>query len=175
MANHLSTTVGNISRAVTVLSLNARRFSLHPPPDRHDRCIAIWSIEQAEKPRPGRTTVSPRHLRVHRTGGACAIASALAQDLPHRWTCFCRSACRICLKNSSMSRHRDRACCRIRPKTSQKDWRQPLHLGGILKYLAQHPSAHPRGHSARLRLVVDVMPLSGKGGTYRPAGGTLAW
>lgn len=80
VANHLSTTVGNVSRAVTVLeeSLNARliqrstrRLVVTDVGHRfYDRCIAILAdVEQAEA-EAGNATVSPRGvLRVHAVPG----------------------------------------------------------------------------------------------------------
>ncbi|MGE8590266.1 MAG: LysR family transcriptional regulator, partial [Alcaligenes sp.] len=80
VANHLSTTVGNISRAVTVLEegLNARliqrstrRLVVTDVGHRfYDRCLAILSdVAQAEA-EAGHATVAPRGvLRVHAVPG----------------------------------------------------------------------------------------------------------
>ncbi|MGE8656108.1 MAG: LysR family transcriptional regulator [Achromobacter sp.] len=80
VANHLSTTVGNISRAVTVLEegLNARliqrstrRLVITDVGQRfYDRCVAILGdVEQAEA-EAGHATVAPRGvLRVHAVPG----------------------------------------------------------------------------------------------------------
>ncbi|WP_233237997.1 LysR family transcriptional regulator [Bordetella sp. LUAb4] len=200
VANHLSTTVGNISRAVTVLEegLNARliqrstrRLVVTDVGHRfYDRCIAILGdVEQAEA-EAGHATVAPRGvLRVHAVPG-------LGRTLVARAALAYRKAYPDVSVDLLLSQRMPNlleeqldvgiVIARALPDStyvSQKIGVSHCILVASPGYLEQHPLVQTpedlAQHACVLLTTVDYAPdewhLEGEGGTFshRPSGGHL--
>jgi len=200
VANHLSTTVGNISRAVTVLEegLNARliqrstrRLVVTDVGNRfYDRCIAILAdVEQAEA-EAGHATVAPRGvLRVHAVPGLGRTLVARAA-LAYRKT-YPDVSVDLLLSQRMPNLLEEQldvgiVIARALPDStyvSQKIGVSHCILAASPEYLAQHPPVHTpedlSQHACVLLTTVDYAPdewhLEGKEGTFnhRPSGGHL--
>jgi len=200
VANHLSTTVGNISRAVTVLEegLNARliqrstrRLVVTDVGHRfYDRCLAILSdVEQAEA-EAGHATVAPRGvLRVHAVPGlgrTLVARAALAHRKAHPDV-----SVDLLLSQRMPNLLEEQldvgiVIARALPDStyvSQKIGVSHCILAASPAYLEQHsPVRTPEDlaeHACILLSTVDYAPdewhLEGEGGTFthRPSGGHL--
>ncbi len=200
VANHLSTTVGNISRAVTVLEegLNARliqrstrRLVVTDVGHRfYDRCIAILSdVEQAEA-EAARATVSPRGvLRVHAVPGlgrTLVARAALAYRKAHPDV-----SVDLLLSQRMPNLLEEQldvgiVIARALPDSSyvsQKIGVSHCILAASPEYLEQHPAVETpedlSQHACVLLTTVDYAPdewhLEGEDGmfTHRPTGGHL--